>query len=84
MLASFDVDKLDASVPVNETIKIALGVLLKKSIPSPVLFNRLQFREPIKLSVCDISFQFRDRSVIQCKGVAMGSLFGPIFTDLFM
>ena len=84
IMISFDVDNLYTNVPVHEAIEITLDTLFKTSKSANIVYTRSQFKELLKMAVCDIPFRFRDKIYTQIDGVEMGSPLGPILADLFM
>ncbi|CAF5034961.1 unnamed protein product, partial [Rotaria sp. Silwood1] len=84
IMISFDVDNLYTNVPVHEAIEITLDLLFKTPKSSNITYTRSQFKELLKIAVCDIPFRFLDKTYTQIDGVAMGSPLGPILADLFM
>ena len=82
-MASFDVVSLFTNIPVNETIGIISNALFSDHQFFHG-FNRSEFEKLLSLSVKNCHFIFNGRLYQQVDGVAMGSLLGPLFANIFM
>ncbi|CAF5029396.1 unnamed protein product, partial [Rotaria sp. Silwood1] len=84
VMISFDVASRYTNVPVQEAIHITLDMIFKRPSPAPISFDRLQLKQLLEISLCNIPFRFLNDTYVQGDGVAMGSPLGPILADIFM
>ena len=81
-LISFDVESLFTNIPLNETIDIAVDLILKHhpkfSIKKPDLKKLFSF------ATSETHFLFNGKFYDQVDGVAMGSPLAPILANLFL
>ena len=69
---------------VNETINIILLRCFPKDVKLLKGFTRNVFKHLLELAISDFYFTFDRETYLQKDGVAMDSLLGPIFTNIFM
>lgn len=82
VMASFDVASLFTSIPLDETIDIALEYLVSPTNPTDM--NRDTLKSLLGLAAKESYFLFNGNIYKQLDGVAMGSPLGPSFANLFM
>lgn len=82
-LCSFDVKSLFTSIPLNETIEIALNYLFRDSDKVQGL-SRPQFKKLLEIATKETNFIFNSKFYDQIDGVAMGSPLAPVLANLFM
>ncbi|CAF4969727.1 unnamed protein product, partial [Rotaria sp. Silwood1] len=58
VMISFDVDSRYTNVPVQEAIHITLDMIFKRPSPAPISFDRLQLKQLLEISLCNIPFRF--------------------------
>lgn len=83
ILASFDIESLFTSIPLDETIDIITESLFKDS-ETFNNFNKAQFTKFLNFAVKDSPFYFNGKLYIQKDGMAMGSPLGPTFANCFL
>ena len=82
-MASFDIASLFTNIPVDETIEIISNLLFAHCMYFEG-FDRMQFTKLLSLSVKNCHFIFNGRFYQQIDGVALGSLLGPLFANIFL
>jgi len=82
-LCSFDVKSLFTSIPLNETIEIALNYLFRDSDKVQGL-SRPQFKKLLEIATKETNCIFNSKFYDQIDGVAMGSPLAPVLANLFM
>ena len=82
-MASFDIQSLFTSTPLDKTINICIDLVFhtKEKVKSML---KQHFKQLLTLSVKSSCFTFNDVYYKQVDGVAMGSPLGPILTNLFL
>ena len=82
-MASFDIQSLFINIPLHETINICVERAFhnKRKVKG---FWKCHFKQLLILAVKSSSFAFNDVYYKQVDGVAMGSLLGPTFANLFL
>jgi predicted GIY-YIG superfamily endonuclease len=81
MLVSFDVSNLFTNVDPTEAVDLAETILLRRSVPAPILSELLVL---FKLCVSQNYFLFNGTYFKQPKGLAMGSPLSPLLADIYM
>ena len=81
-LVSFDVTSLFTNIPLDETIELAVDLILKNNNDLPASKNDLI--ELFKYATKQTHFLFNGEMYDQIDGVAMGSPLAPILANLFM
>ena len=81
-LVSFDVESLFTNIPLNETINIAVDLILENE-PS-LKMSRKQLVQLFNFATSKSHFSFKDELFDQIDGVAMGSPLGPVLANVFM
>ena len=82
-MASFDVNSLFTNVPLDETIDI----IVNKAFENATLYHGFsvsQLHKLLCLGVKNGNFLFNNSLYEQVNGVAMGSLLGPLFANIFL
>ena len=82
-MASFDVTSLFTNIPLDETIQIILDQLFSTNRLFHG-FSRKELKDLLNLTVKDCHFVFNGKLYDQIDGVAMGSLLGPLFANIFL
>jgi hypothetical protein len=85
-MISLDVESLFTSIPVHESIELAIKTILEKKTMDPS-FTKLEekdLRQLFELCVTNMPFRFYDELYQQIDGVSMGSPLAPALADLFM
>ncbi|CAF1456973.1 unnamed protein product, partial [Rotaria sordida] len=85
-MISLDVESLFTSIPVHETIDLAIKTILEKK-DNDQTFTKLEendLRQLFELCVTNMPFRFYDQLYQQVEGVSMGSPLAPALADLFM
>ena len=80
-MISLDVENLFPSIPLNETLEYATGILFKlfgTKINKNVILKLLEF------CTKDVTFKFGDIYYQQINGVQMGSPLSPLLTELYL
>ena len=90
-LASFDVESLFTSIPLDFTIRLVADKIFDNKLflsidhpEHPVLLLKGQFIELLELAVKDQLFTFNDVVYKQVDGVSMGSPLGPVLANFFL
>ena len=81
-MISFDVKSLFTNIPLNETIDIAVSLLLKKE--PGLKISKRDLRKLFAFATSESHFLFNNKIYDQIDGVAMGSPLGPVLANLFM
>ena len=81
-LVSFDVVSLFTNIPLNETIDLAVNLILQNE-PS-IKMSKSQLRKLFLFATSQTHFLFKGEYYDQVDGVAMGSPLGPVLANLFM
>ena len=81
-LLSYDVYSLFNSIPLKETINIAINLLFAHDPGLKIIKDELE--KLIEFATSRAHFLFQDAFSDQVDGVAMGSLLGPVLANLFM
>ena len=82
ILISFDVTSLFTNIPLQETIKLAVNLIIEKCPDNK--FSREQLTKLFEFATLRTNFLFEGEMYDQMDGVAMGSPFAPILANLFM
>ena len=82
-MASFDVTSLFTNIPLDETIQIILDQLFSTNRLFQG-FSQKELKDLLNLTVKDCHFFFNGKLYDQIDGVAMGSLLGPLFANIFL
>ena len=82
-VCSFDVSSLFTSIPLDETIDIALGYVFgyKSTVHG---LSKSHFKKLVEIATKETNFIFNDKCYDQVDGVAMGSPLAPILANIFM
>ena len=85
-MISLDVESLFTSIPVYESIELAIKTILekKKNDPSFTKLEEKDLKQLFELCVTNMPFRFYDEIYQQIEGVSMGSPLAPALADLFM
>ena len=81
-MISFDVCSLFTNIPLNETIDIAVKLLLDND-PN-IGMSKEELRKLFEFATSKSHFLFNDEIFDQVDGVAMGSPLGPVLANIFM
>ena len=81
-MISYDVCNLFTNIPLKETIKLAVNLIFEKRPETRV--TRKQLTKLFAFATSGTHFLFNGNYHDQIDGVAMGSLLGPVLTNLFM
>ena len=85
ILASFDVEALFTSVPVEESLSIISGLLREdESLPSRTDFDTASILTLTRFCLTSCYFKFGDHFYLQSDGVAMGSSLSSVVANIFM
>ena len=79
---SFDVCSLFTNIPLNETLDLAVDLILKKE--PQLKITREELRELFEFATSKTNFNFQGMVYEQVDGIAMGSPLAPILANLFM
>jgi len=85
-MSSHEVESLFTSIPVHESIDLAVKTILEKKTSDPS-FTKLEEKDLtqlFELCVTNMPFRFYEEMYQQIDGVSMGSPLAPAFADLFM
>lgn len=82
-VCSFDVSSLFTSIPLDETIEIALDYVFEEQTTINGL-NRKQLKKLVVMATKETHFMFNNNVYDQIDGVAMGSPLAPVLANLFM
>lgn len=82
-MASLDIEALFTSIPLDETIDIAVDELFqgKEKVNN---LNKVDFRELLELATKESCFIFNEKYYLQTDCVAMGNPLGPTMANIFM
>ena len=83
IMASFDITSLFTNIPVNKTIDIVINHLFLNTTHYHG-FSCKHFKKLLHFSVKECYFLFNGSLYEQIDGVAMGSLLGLLFADIFL
>ena len=81
-MISFDVSSLFTNIPLNETIDIAIELLMVNE-PN-IKFNRKELKTLFQFATSKSHFLFEGETYDQIDGVAMGSPLAPVLANIFM
>ena len=81
-MVSFDVVSLFTSIPLDETIDLAVNLLMDNE-PS-IKMSKKQLKKLFHFATAQTHFMFNGDYYDQVDGVAMGSPLGPVLANLFM
>ena len=81
-MISFDVSSLFTNIPLNETIDIAIELLMVNE-PS-IKFSRKDLKTLFQFATSKSHFLFEGEIYDQIDGVAMGSPLAPVLANIFM
>ena len=81
-MVSFDVESLFTNIPLDETIKLAVNLILK--VNKKVGIGEKDLTKLFEFATKQTHFSFNDVMYDQIDGVAMGSPLGPVLANLFM
>ena len=81
-MTSFDITSLFTNIPIDDTINIILDQLFS-STQWFHGFSREQFKDFLNLAVKNCHSIFNGKFYDQIEVVAMGSLLGPLFANIF-
>ena len=81
-MISLDVTSLFTNIPLDETIDIAVQLLLDND--SNIGMNRNELKKLFEFATSKSHFMFNDEFFDQIDGVAMGSPLGPLLANIFM
>ena len=82
-ICSFDVSSLFTSIPLEETIDIALTYLFEHNTTVNGL-SKKQFKKLLEIATRETHFLFNEKVYDQIDGVSMGSPLAPVLANLFM
>ena len=81
-MISFDVNSLFTNIPLNETIDIAVDLLI---VNEPNIgMTKCELKKLFQFATSKSHFLFNDEVFDQVDGVAMGSPLGPVLANVFM
>ena len=85
-MISLDVESLFTSIPVQESINLAIETISnkKEKDPSFIKLNEKDLRQLFELCITNMPFRFYNELYRQTEGVSMGSPLAPVLADLFM
>ena len=81
-MVSFDVNSLFTNIPLDETIDIAVNLILERKPHLNITSDEL--RQLFLFATSKTCFLFKGKFYDQIDGVAMGSPLGPTLANLFM
>ena len=81
-LVSYDVCSLFTSIPLTETIDIAVDLLFEKNTGFKI--SKADLKKLFQFATSGTHFMFEGKFYDQIDGVAMGSPLGPVLVNLFM
>ena len=81
-LVSYDVCSLYTSIPLAETIDIAVDLLFEKNPGFKI--SKADLRKLFQFATSGVHFMFQGKFYDQVDSVAMGSPLGPVLANLFM
>ena len=82
-LCSFNTNSLFTNVPLDETINICVEALQDSNLTSPS-FSKNTFCQLMHSATKSVEFSFDNIMNQQIDGVAMSSLLGPVFANIFV
>ncbi|CAF3406717.1 unnamed protein product [Rotaria socialis] len=85
-MISLDVESLFTSIPVHESIGLAIETILQKKTndPSITKLDKRELKQLFELCVKNMPFRFYSELYQQIDGVSMKSSLAPVLADLFM
>ena len=83
ILASFDIKSLYTNIPLIETINIIIDLIFENNNIFN-LFNKVQFKKFLEITLLDTYFFFNKKLYKQVDGLAMGSPIAPILANIFL
>ncbi|CAF1146756.1 unnamed protein product, partial [Brachionus calyciflorus] len=83
-MLSFDFESLFTNVPTLETIEQILDLAYKEGRTLFYRLKRIELKHLLIVCTQESHFQFNGEYFDQTDGVAMGSLLGPLFANIFM
>ena len=81
-VVSYDVVSLFTNIPLDETIELALDLILKNNLNIKITRNDL--KKLFIFATSKTQFSFKNEIYQQTDGVAMGSPLAPVLANLFM
>ena len=81
-LISFDIVSLFSNIPLDETIKLSVDILLKNE--PDLKINREELTRLFEFATAESHFLFEGNVYDQVDGVSMGSPLSPVFANIFM
>ena len=81
-MISYDVCSLSTSIPLKETIDIAVNLVFDKYLDLKI--TRQELKELFEFAISGTHFLFHGSYFDQICGVAMGSPLSPVLANLFM
>ena len=81
-MVSYDVTSLFTNIPLDETIKIAVDLILEKN--SKIKITKRELTKLFYFATSESHFLFNGQYYDQINGVAMGSPIAPVLANLFM
>ena len=82
-MACFDIKSLYTNIPLVETINIIINLIFENNSIFN-LFNKVQFKKFLELTLLDTYFFFNKNLYKQVDGLAMGSPIAPILANIFL
>ncbi|XP_065683307.1 uncharacterized protein LOC136096090 [Hydra vulgaris] len=79
---SYDVTRLYTNVPLQETIDIAVNLILSNNVNFKI--NKTDLKKLFIFTTSQSHFSFKKQNFDQTDGVAMGSPVAPVLANLFM
>ena len=81
-LISYDVTSLFTNIPLDETIEIAVNVILENE--PDIKIDKNELKKLFIFATSESHFVFNGKVYDQIDGVTMGSCLGPVLANLFM
>ena len=81
-LISYDVVSLYTNIPLNETIALAVDILINSK--PDLKISKSELSQLFEFATAQTHFLFEDKIYDQIDGVAMGSPLAPVLANLFM
>ena len=81
-LISYDVTSLFTNIPLDETIEIAVNVILENE--PDIKIDKNELKKLFIFATSESHFVFKGKVYDQIDGVTMGSCLGPVLANLFM